>query len=276
MERIYISDYFDLEKIALSGQCFRVKRFEDEIYRFIKGDQILYMKQLSEHEYQVSCGQKEWNEFWEDYFDLPRQYSKICDKTKGENDFIQSAAEYSKGIRVLHQDPWEMLITFIISQRKNIPAITKSVEALSQKYGHPIRTEYEIVHTFPTPMEMQSAVEEELSDCSLGYRIPYVLDAVSKVMSGSMDLKAMELLDDETLFQELVKVHGVGKKVANCVRLFGYGRTACVPIDVWIDRAIQEECGGCDPFTMYGEEAGIVQQFVFYYKRNLVLHPGRN
>ena len=94
-------------------------------------------------------------------------------------------------------------------------------------------------------------------------------DAVSKVVSGAVDLNEMRRLDDDSLFQELLKIHGVGKKVANCVRLFGYGRTACVPVDVWIARAISEECAGSDPFPAFGDEAGIVQQFVFYYMRSV-------
>lgn len=269
MAGIYIADDFDLEKIALSGQCFRVRKFADETYRFIKGDRVLYIKQLNNDEYQVSCGQTEWHEVWEDYFDLSRSYAGICQRAGGDSGFISRAAAYSRGIRVLHQDPWEMLITFIISQRKNIPAITKSVEALSKKYGRPIETDYETVSAFPTPQELYAASDQDLSECSLGYRIPYVQDAVSKVVSGVVDLDGMRRLDDDSLFQELLKIHGVGKKVANCVRLFGYGRTGSVPVDVWIARAISEEYAGCDPFPAFGDEAGIVQQYVFYYIRSV-------
>lgn len=268
MIKVHISDDFDLEKIALSGQCFRVRRFADGIYRFIKGERVLYIKQLERDNYQVSCGDDEWHEVWEDYFDLSRQYAAIRKRAGENNGFISKAAAYSRGIRVLRQDPWEMLITFIISQRKNIPAITRSVEALAQKYGRVIKTDYETVSAFPTPEEMQAAAEKDLSECSLGYRTAYVQDAVSKIVSGTVDLDEMRRMDDDSLFQELLKIHGVGKKVANCVRLFGYGRTACVPVDVWIARAISDECAGCDPFPAYGNEAGIVQQFVFYYIRN--------
>lgn len=238
------------------------------MYRFIKGERVLYIKQLEQDIYQVSCGDDEWHGAWEDYFDLSRQYAGIRERAGGNGGFIGKAAAYSRGIRVLRQDPWEMLVTFIISQRKNIPAITKSVEALAQKYGRVIKTDYEAVSAFPTPEEMRAATEQDLSGCSLGYRIPYVQDAVSKVISGAVDLDEMRRMDDDSLFQELLKIHGVGRKVANCVRLFGYGRTASVPVDVWIARAISEECAGCDPFPAFGDEAGIVQQFVFYYIRN--------
>lgn len=158
-----------------------------------------------------------------------------------------------------------MLVTFIISQRKNIPAISKSVDHIAERYGRPIVTEFETVHAFPTPEELSAASEEDLRGCSLGYRAPYVADAVRLVLSGELDLEAVAKLGDEELFEELKKVHGVGKKVANCICLFAYGRTGLVPVDVWIARAIEQECEGVDPFAAFGDDAGIIQQYVFFY-----------
>lgn len=188
---------------------------------------------------------------------------------KQEKDaFVQDAMECGRGLRVLHQDPWEMLVTFIISQRKNIPAISKAVELLAQKYGHVIPGEPEAVKSFPTPEELYRASETELRECGLGYRAAYVRDAARKVFSGELDLNVAAAYEDEKLFQELMKVHGVGKKVADCVCLFGYGRSSRAPVDVWIARAIQEECGGRNPFPAYGEDAGIIQQYIFYYEKH--------
>jgi N-glycosylase/DNA lyase len=161
-----------------------------------------------------------------------------------------------------------MLITFIISQRKNIPAISKAVDTLAQKFGGKIMTGYETVSVFPTPEELCLAQTEELNSCGLGYRAAYVKDATEKVKTRALDLTELASRQDNDLFEELMKIHGVGKKVANCVCLFGYGRTARVPVDVWIARAIQEECHGESPFADLGEEAGIIQQYVFYYERN--------
>lgn len=265
---IEIQDDFDLEKIASCGQCFRVKKYGDGTYRFLTGDNILYIRKLDDKTYEISCRHEVWKEVWEYYFDLTRDYGKLRRQAKGRNNFVQRAIECGQGLRVLHQEPWEMLITFIISQRKNIPAISKSVELLAQNYGHPITTEYETVSSFPTPEELYQASVDDLAGCSLGYRAAYVRDAVEKVFCGALDLKAIKEYEDEKLFEELMTVYGVGKKVANCVCLFGYGRVARVPVDVWIARAIQEECHGQDPFLQFGKDAGIIQQYIFYYQKH--------
>jgi N-glycosylase/DNA lyase len=179
------------------------------------------------------------------------------------------AIHIGTGLRILKQDPWEMLITFIISQRKNIPAIAKSVDILSRKYGKEILTPYETLYTFPTPSELSGASKEDLLACGLGYRAPYVLNAVCQVLSGTLDIWSLTSLDDEALYQKLLTVHGVGAKVSNCVCLFGYARTARAPIDVWIARAIDEDFCGFNPFPILGEVAGIIQQYIFYSQRKL-------
>lgn len=273
---ITIEDDLDLGKIAVSGQCFRVREFDGGIFRFIIGNNVIYMKRLcgdtdtskasgESSSYEISCSEEIWHEVWEPYFDLARSYADIRRRSAGENQFVDTAMDFGCGIRVLKQDAWEMLVTFIISQRKNIPAISKSVDYIAERYGRPIVTEFETVHAFPTPEELSAANEEDLRGCSLGYRAPYVADAVRLVLSGELDLEAIAKLGDEELFEELQKVHGVGKKVANCICLFAYGRTGLVPVDVWIARAIEQECEGVDPFAAFGDDAGIIQQYVFFY-----------
>lgn len=266
--QIEIQDDFDLAKISSCGQCFRVKIFDDGTYRFITEDYIIYIRKTGENTYEVSCGAKEWDEIWRIYFDLGRNYRKLREKESKKHPFVQEAIECGRGLRVLRQSPWEMLVTFIISQRKSIPAIAKAVETLAEKYGHTIETEYESVRAFPTPEELQGITEDELRECKLGYRARYVSDAVDKVASGTLDLGAIADYEDKRLFQELLTVYGVGRKVADCVCLFGYGRTARAPVDVWIGRAIQEECGGKDPFPLFERYAGIIQQYIFYYEKN--------
>ncbi|MDE6905930.1 MAG: DNA-3-methyladenine glycosylase 2 family protein [Lachnospiraceae bacterium] len=265
---VHIEDDFDLEKIADSGQCFRVKKFADGFYRFITGNQAVYIRRERDGAYCVSCAKDAWEKVWRDYFDLSRNYRAIRKKAGDRNPFVDRALEEGTGIRVLRQNTWEMLITFIISQRKNIPAISKAVETLSKHYGKKMETRYETLYTFPTPEELRHATAEELKACGLGYRTPYVMDAAQKVSAGCLDLKAIAAYEDQELFEALQEVHGVGKKVANCICLFGYGRTSRVPVDVWIARAIQTECDGENIFEDFGEYAGIIQQYIFYYERN--------
>lgn len=268
--QIEIRDDFDLEKISKSGQCFRVRKFDDGTYRFITGDQVVYIRKAEKHQFVVSCNKEEWKNTWSTYFDLGRSYREIYDTECDKHPFVKEAMDYGRGLRILRQQVWEMLVTFIISQRKSIPAIAKSVEMLAAKYGHLISTEYETVFSFPSPQEMESASAKDLAACSLGYRTGYVLDAINKISSGNLNLNAISSYNDRELLEKLQTVYGVGKKVANCVALFGYGRMGCVPVDVWISRAIEKECKGSDPFHLFGENAGIIQQYVFYYEKN---HP---
>ena len=270
--QVTIKDDFDLEKIIDSGQCFRGKSLEDGSYRFISGDSAIYLRPKDREPgvYTVSCDQKSWETIWFPFFDLERCYSEIAVSESGKHEFVDLAIAHGRGVRLLRQDPWEMLLTFIISQRKSIPAIIKSVEALSEKYGHDIVTEQERLKAFPSPGEMKDATEEELAACGLGYRVKYILDAIQKVNSGELNLKAIAELPDDVLLEKLQAVMGVGIKVANCIALFAYGRTACVPVDVWIFRAIEKECGGISPFSLYGENAGIIQQYIFYYERGVI------
>ena len=270
--QVTIKDDFDLEKIIDSGQCFRGKCLEDGSYRFISGESVIYLRPEDREAgvYTVSCDQKSWETIWFPFFDLERCYSEIAVSESGKHEFVDRAIAHGRGVRLLRQDPWEMLLTFIISQRKSIPAIIKSVEALSEKYGHDIVTEQESLRAFPSPEEMREATAEELTACGLGYRVKYILDAIHKVNSGELNLQSIAELPDNVLLEKLQAVMGVGIKVANCIALFAYGRTACVPVDVWIFRAIEKECGGISPFSLYGENAGIIQQYIFYYERGVI------
>ena len=150
-----ISDDFDLEKIRISGQCFRVRCFDDGLYRFITGCHVLYIKEVDIHRYWVSCAKREWLEIWYDYFDLHRSYSNIATKENGKHSFVDDTIAFGRGLRILKQDPWEMLITFIVSQRKSIPAISKVIEELSMKFGQEITTDVEKLYVFPTVDRVQ-------------------------------------------------------------------------------------------------------------------------
>ena len=169
-----------------------------------------------------------------------------------------------KGIQVLRQDPWETLITFILSQRKRIPAIANNVETIARLGGHLIETDRESLFSFPTPREFMRIEMGMLKAAGVGYRLPYICDARDKVISGEIDLIAMEELSDEGLFDTLKTIYGVGNKIANCVCLYAYGRIARVPIDTWIRKVINNTCEGRNPFPGFGDVAGVIQQYVFY------------
>lgn len=248
---------FNIKKNADSGQAFRITEIISGKWRFVAGNKVLY---LDETNPLIPEG------FWTEYFDLAEDYEKFRNAIPKEDEFLTKAAEYGEGIRILRQDPWEMLITFIISQRKNIPAIKSSVEAICSRYGSLIEGDAG-VHAFPSPEQLVAATEDELRACSLGYRVPYIMKAARMVCEGGIDLEALNAAEDEELMEKLLSVPGVGPKVANCVRLFGYHRIDAFPVDVWIARVIEEQYGGNFPFELYKGFGGVIQQYMFYYGR---------
>ena len=272
--------YLDMKKIADSGQIFRFNVYDDE-FSLVAGDKLLFIKE-DKNGYILSCSEKEFNEFWLDYFDLSLDYGDFEKNIPKTDVFLKDAAKYSYGIRILNQDKWEMLISFIISQRKSIPAIKSSIEKLAKVYGKKIDmkipefiknidadTEF---YTFPTPKELANADIEALNACSLGYRSPYIEASAKAVYRKDIDLNAIDSLDDEELLKALMSLKGVGIKVANCVALFGYHRIAAFPIDVWIKRMIDEHYDGEFPLELYKGYAGVIQQYIFYYGRESAKH----
>lgn len=265
---VRITDLFDLGKIVDSGQCFRAALLPEGDYRFITGGQVLYIQKCAEETYRVSCDRESWERVWVPYFDLNRSYRNISGQIPEKDTFLRLAAQAGAGIRILRQDPWETLVTFILSQRKSIPAIRAMVELLSQRYGTALETPHGTLYTFPTAQQLERAGLEDYIACKAGYRAPYLCDAVCQVLSGRLDLERIAALPDGALIDALEGVRGVGVKVANCVALFAYGRTACAPVDTWIKKIIQREYRGRDPFGRYGAAAGIMQQYFFYYAQS--------
>ena len=275
--------YLDMKKIAESGQIFRFNVYDDE-YSLVAGDKLLFIKE-DDDGYILSCSESEFEEFWTDYFDLRLDYSDFEKNIPADDLFLINAAEYSYGIRILNQDKWEMLISFIISQRKSIPAIKSSIEKLARTYGKKIDMQIpdfiknidknSEFFAFPTPKALADASIDDLNACSLGYRSPYIEASAKAVYRGDIDLEALSKLDDNELLAALMSLKGVGIKVANCVALFGYHRIAAFPIDVWIKRMIDEHYEGEFPLKLYDGYAGVIQQYIFYYGRESTKHAGK-
>ena len=263
---IKIDDDFDLAKIADSGQCFRFNKCEGG-YSVAAGNRHVLVKELGKNQYEFGCTESEFDDFWRGYFDLDTSYRAIRKKIdKKRDEYLYNASEYGKGIRILRQDPWEMLISFIISQRKNIPAIKASIEKLCALAGEKIDENPEggAVYSFPTPEALAALSLEQLSGCSLGYRDKYVHRAAMDVASGAVDLESWKKLDDEGLMEELLKLFGVGVKVANCEILFGYHRLDAFPKDVWINRVLELQYPGGFLFDEYAPYNGVMQQYLFF------------
>lgn len=263
MLRLILED-FDAKKIAESGQCFRMTCQDDHTVQVIAFGNVLTMYERGENVWDFSCTQKEFDTVWKEYFDLDTDYSGYRGLCLPEDAFLKEALEAGMGIRILRQDPWEMLVSFIVSQRKSIPAIRTAVELLCTRFGTPFEYENQMYYAFPTPERIAALSEQELRDCGLGYRAPYVLHAAS-VFLDTPSLQEYTLSLDE-LRTALMRIHGVGIKVAECVALFGYHHIEAFPVDVWIQRVVQNIYSGTFP-AEYQSAAGVLQQYLFCYAR---------
>lgn len=264
-----IADDFDLARIADSGQCFRWERAKDGSYRVLNGSRCVYIRKLGEHVFDFSCDESEYDEAWKDYFDLTENYAAIRSRIDPEEDpFLYHAAEQEKGIRILRQDPWEMMVTFTISQNKNIPAIRQSVNLLCETCDSKLLdgrgVEY---YAFPDPEAVVALNEKQLKDCKLGYRWRYVHAVADAVASGGLGLEALRPASEEQTIATLTKVLGVGVKVASCVSLFGLHHINAFPKDVWVNRILENEYPQGYPFEKYSPYNGVYQQFMFAFYR---------
>ena len=265
---IQIIDDLDLERIAGSGQCFRWEKDDTGAYRIIYRENCLQIRALENRIFKLSCSEDEYRNIWYDYFDLGEDYRSIRKRIcKEEDPFLADACENGKGIRILRQDPWEMLISFIISQNKNIPAIKKSIELICKAAGQWREKAGYTYYLFPTPEEILSLGDEVLAECRLGYRCRYVKAAAVDVAEGRLDLDHLRDESEETVMKALTSVCGVGEKVANCVSLFGLHHVDAFPVDVWIRRILQNEYPAGYPNKKYSPYNGIYQQYMFYYYR---------
>ena len=263
---IKINDDFDLKKIVDSGQCFRPKEISAGIFRFFVGENVLNIKKNGENIFELDCSAENWEKVWKNYFDMETNYADIRRDIKNfaagksYEKILLDATEFGKGIRILRQEPFEMLISFIISQRKNIPSIRSSVEKICAKFGRNVGE----INFFPNIEDFT----DDLTGLGLAYRKDYIRDALNKILSGEINLTAIKTFSDEELVESLKKIRGVGEKVANCVALFAYHRVNRAPVDIWINRAINEDFNGENIFETFGKNAGILQQYIFYHKRN--------
>ncbi|SFC09799.1 DNA-3-methyladenine glycosylase family protein [Butyrivibrio sp. YAB3001] len=266
---VTIEDDFDLKKIADSGQCFRFNECADG-YSVLAQDKYLFIKQVDDKKYDFSCSKEDYENFWKEYFDLKTDYRKIRGLIDADEDgYLYAASEYGKGIRILRQDPWEMLISFIISQRKNIPAIKASIEKICALCGKEIGNDAKgkAVYSFPTPEELVVVPLEKLTACSLGYRDKYVHQAALDVASGVSNVREWSSLDDKELLEKLLEIYGVGVKVANCEILFGFHRLDAFPKDVWINKVLELKYPEGFLFDKYRPYNGVMQQYLFFYSR---------
>jgi N-glycosylase/DNA lyase len=267
------SDLPDPDKTFDCGQCFRFEksnkgRHESEWEGVAFGRQVSFARD-GERLYVYNSTEEEFERIWRRYLDLDTDYLAI-DKdilSRSDSDALRNAVSFGHGIRILRQDPWETVCSFIISQNNNIPRIKKIVRALCERAGDRVDGSEEF--SFPSPSAVGELGVEGLFGLKTGFRAKYIYDAASRVASGEISLDGIMDMASPEGAEELCRIKGVGPKVAACALLFGFGKYDAFPVDVWIKKAIEKYFPGEFDPSRLGPYAGVAQQYLFYYERYL-------
>ncbi|MBS5939380.1 DNA glycosylase [Clostridium sp.] len=287
---------FDIKQILECGQCFRWDKISDTNYIIVAYGRVIEVLQEGDKATIYNSNEEDFNNIWINYFDLERDYDEI--KTElAKDEILQKSVDFGYGIRILNQDPFEMLISFIISARNSIPSIKKTVKKICEAWGE--RIEYKGVeyYTFPTPKAIKEATLEDIQGTGASFRSKYIVDTIKKVNEAievkedmennpdkyserpeilDFDLEYIKSLNDDECHIALQKFMGVGAKVADCIMLFSMAKHSAFPVDVWVKRAMiyfyvapdvslnKMRVFARDKFGAY---SGMAQQYLFYYAR---------
>ena len=273
---------FELADIFDCGQCFRWNKQPDGSYTGIFEKNVMNVQKDGDVVTFKGICDGNIKEIVENYFDLNRDYEEIKNKLSQIDENVKKSIEYGKGIRILNQDLWEMIISFIISANNNIPRIKGIIERLAQKYGKEIEWKGEKYYTFPTPEELKDVTVEDYRKLGLGFRDIRLYETVHMVLDKKVDLNEMQQNPNTyEVREQLLSLSGVGPKVADCILLFStLKRFEVFPIDVWVRRVMNELYIKNEDETKvnkkdieklakekFGNLAGIAQQYLFYWKR---------
>ena len=282
---------FKLKHIFECGQIFRFEGIEENHFIVIAFGKLIEVKEENNNIIIYNATEKEVNEIWIKYFDLGRDYSAIK-RDLSKDPLLKQSIAFGYGVRVLNQDPFEILLSFIISARNNIPSIKKTVNKISTKWGKKINYNGNTYYAFPNIYEIKDATLEEIQETGASFRSKYIIDTIKNVynsiegvkdsnlneenLSMKYNLDYIKSLTDDECHEALQEFKGVGAKVADCIMLFSMEKTSAFPVDVWVKRAMIHFYGAQDSSlnkirifarSKFGKLAGFAQQYLFYYAR---------
>jgi N-glycosylase/DNA lyase len=276
--KIILTDYnsFDIEETLECGQCFRFEKLAEKKYKITAYSKVLTIEQTDNEIIFTPCNKEDFENIWKNYFDLDRDYLKIKAELSATDEIMKKAVEYADGIRILNQEPFECILSFIISQNNNIPRIKGIIAKMSEKYG----TKQNDNYFFPNLEQLQNATVDELFELKMGFRAKYIYDAVQK-FGSEIDINNLLTLETDEVRKQLMAIKGIGQKVADCSLMFSFGRREVFPTDVWVKRVMEyfyfnEENMDIKVIHAFAKEkwgdlAGYAQQYLFYYARTLKL-----
>ncbi|MBE6048148.1 MAG: DNA-3-methyladenine glycosylase 2 family protein [Clostridium sp.] len=270
---------FNIKQIVECGQCFRWERVDELDYIGVAYGRVIEVIQNKDKVTIYNTNEEDFNNIWFNYFDLDRDYSKIKQEL-AYDEILSKSIEFGYGIRILNQEYFEILISFIISARNSIPSIMKTIKKIAQKWGNPIEYKGNVYYTFPTADMLKDVTLEEIQQTGASFRSKYILDTIQNVNKSNVereyDLNYIASLNDDECHIALQKFKGVGAKVADCIMLFSMGKVSAFPVDVWVKRAMMyfynAEEGSLNKIRIFARNkfkdvAGFAQQYLFYYAR---------
>ena len=273
---------FELRDIFECGQCFRWNKQEDGSYTGVFKNNVLNVKKNKDEIIFEGICENDIQQTVKNYFDLNRNYEKIKEQLSKIDQNMKKSIEYGNGIRILNQDLWETIISFIISANNNIPRIKGIIERLSEKYGDEIKYKGNKYYTFPTPEQLKNVTVEEYRKLGLGFRDIRLYETTKMILNKQVDIENMKNNPNTIeVREELLKLSGVGPKVADCILLFSdLKRFEVFPIDVWVRRVMNDLYIKNEDETKvnkkqiekianekFGDLAGLAQQYLFYWRR---------
>ena len=256
------SECFDVGLCLDCGQAFRWEKGIDDVWQGVAMGKFLRLLQSGNKITFFDTTEDDFNDVWCKYFDLDRDYNEIIRSYDDES--LRVACNAYPGIRILKQDEWEALCSFIISANNNIPRIKGIISKLCEQFGEKIGGGY----TFPSAQTLAKLTVEDLAPIRAGFRAKYIIDAAQKISSGEVDIEQVKKLPFDEAKAQLLKIKGVGEKVAQCTLLYGFGRVEAFPRDVWVNRIVEELYPDGLPECINGTQ-GIAQQYLFHWRRNL-------
>lgn len=269
MIRLYNIDHFSLDETFLCGQCFRWEKASDGTFYGVVANHAVKMYYFDPKTIYVESSNPDLV-YWSHYLNFSNDYNFIEQKL-WQDEKLRPCIEKGRGIRILRQDLWETIVSFIISANNNIPRIKKIVSALCEKYGEKIDFDGKVFYGFPSAETLSVLSAEDLADIRAGFRDKYIIDAAQKVVSGEVNLEELPKMSDANAKKTLMKINGIGNKVADCILLFALGRYKTFPQDVWIKRILFEQYGvdekDIPDFVEknFGNFGGVAQQYLYYY-----------
>lgn len=272
---------FNIKQILECGQCFRWEKKSELDYIVIAYGRVIEVVQDGDKVTILNSNKEDFNDIWLTYFDLERDYSKIKEELS-KDEILKKSVDFGYGIRLLNQDPFELVISFIISARNSIPSIKKTIKKISERWGEKIEYNGEVFYTFPTPEMLKDVTEDEIRETGASFRSKYIVDTVYRInedlenSDGIYNLDRITSLTDDECHVALQEFKGVGAKVADCIMLFSMSKYSAFPVDVWVKRAMMHfynaEEGSLNKIRIFARDkfkglSGFAQQYLFYYAR---------